>query len=187
MTRTNKYRGTCKACSNPVSARQGSLSKVGGKWVVHCSQCAENGAPVAVQYDNPAGDNAHDRILSWCRSSSAPKHAGMRGSADASLGNCIVRDVASWGDGRLENGDPNPQVYFAMAGSWPECEEILIERFPRFETWNTATLIKYSNQDFDEAQDRERGSSYTRFSSGAEVFTNRAGRCIDAPCCGCCS
>ena len=31
------------------------------------------------------------------------------------------------------------------------------------------------------------GSSYTRFSSGHEVYTNRAGRCIDAPCCGCCS
>jgi len=30
-------------------------------------------------------------------------------------------------------------------------------------------------------------STYTRFSSGAEVYTNRAGRCEDAPCCGCCS
>lgn len=31
------------------------------------------------------------------------------------------------------------------------------------------------------------GSRYTRFSSGAEVFTNKRGRCEDAPCCGCCS
>jgi hypothetical protein len=31
------------------------------------------------------------------------------------------------------------------------------------------------------------GSRYTRFSSGAEVFTNAKGRCEDAPCCGCCS
>lgn len=31
------------------------------------------------------------------------------------------------------------------------------------------------------------GSTYTRFSSGAEVYTNKRGRCIDAPCCGCCS
>ena len=31
------------------------------------------------------------------------------------------------------------------------------------------------------------GSSYARFSSGAEVYRNRAGRCEDAPCCGCCS
>lgn len=31
------------------------------------------------------------------------------------------------------------------------------------------------------------GSTYTRFSSGAEVFTNKRGRCEDAPCCGCCS
>jgi len=30
-------------------------------------------------------------------------------------------------------------------------------------------------------------STYTRFSSGAEVYTNKNGRCIDAPCCGCCS
>ena len=34
---------------------------------------------------------------------------------------------------------------------------------------------------------RRYGSTYTRFSSGAEVFTNRSGRCEDAPCCGCCS
>ena len=31
------------------------------------------------------------------------------------------------------------------------------------------------------------GSTLTRFSSGAEVITNRRGRCIDAPCCGCCT
>lgn len=31
------------------------------------------------------------------------------------------------------------------------------------------------------------GSHYARFSSGAEVFTNKRGRCEDAPCCGCCS
>jgi hypothetical protein len=30
-------------------------------------------------------------------------------------------------------------------------------------------------------------STVTRFSSGAEVYTNRRGRCEDAPCCGCCS
>lgn len=30
-------------------------------------------------------------------------------------------------------------------------------------------------------------SNYTRFSSGAEIFTNKRGRCEDAPCCGCCS
>ena len=31
------------------------------------------------------------------------------------------------------------------------------------------------------------GSNYTRFNSGAEVYTNKNGRCEDAPCCGCCS
>ena len=30
-------------------------------------------------------------------------------------------------------------------------------------------------------------STVTRFSSGAEVYTNRRGRCEDAPCCGCCT
>jgi len=30
-------------------------------------------------------------------------------------------------------------------------------------------------------------STHTRFNSGADVFTNRRGRCEDAPCCGCCS
>ena len=30
-------------------------------------------------------------------------------------------------------------------------------------------------------------SNYARFSSGAEVYTNKRGRCEDAPCCGCCS
>lgn len=34
---------------------------------------------------------------------------------------------------------------------------------------------------------RSYGSTYTRFSSGAESFQNRRGRCEDAPCCGCCS
>ena len=34
---------------------------------------------------------------------------------------------------------------------------------------------------------RDTGSTYTRFNSGAEVWTNRNGRCEDAPCCGCCS
>lgn len=31
------------------------------------------------------------------------------------------------------------------------------------------------------------GSNYTRFSGGAEAYTNKRGRCEDAPCCGCCS
>lgn len=37
------------------------------------------------------------------------------------------------------------------------------------------------------SQSKRYGSTYTRFSSGAEVFTNKRGRCEDAPCCGCCS
>jgi len=30
-------------------------------------------------------------------------------------------------------------------------------------------------------------STVTRFPSGEEIYTNRRGRCEDAPCCGCCS
>lgn len=30
-------------------------------------------------------------------------------------------------------------------------------------------------------------SNVTRFSSGTTVYTNKRGRCEDAPCCGCCS
>jgi hypothetical protein len=31
-----------------------------------------------------------------------------------------------------------------------------------------------------------RGVSVTRFAGGATMTRNSAGRCIDAPCCGCC-
>lgn len=34
---------------------------------------------------------------------------------------------------------------------------------------------------------RARYAGYTRFSTGAEVYTNPNGRCEDAPCCGCCT
>ena len=30
-------------------------------------------------------------------------------------------------------------------------------------------------------------SNYARFSSGAELYQKKRGRCEDAPCCGCCS
>lgn len=30
-------------------------------------------------------------------------------------------------------------------------------------------------------------STYTRFASGSEQYTNKNGRCEDAPCCGCCT
>ena len=31
-----------------------------------------------------------------------------------------------------------------------------------------------------------RRSGYTRFSGGGSTYRNPRGRCIDAPCCGCC-
>jgi len=37
------------------------------------------------------------------------------------------------------------------------------------------------------AKERKSNVVVTRFSSGAEVYQNRRGRCEDAPCCGCCS
>ena len=30
-------------------------------------------------------------------------------------------------------------------------------------------------------------STFTRTSSGAELYRNKVGRCEDAPCCGCCN
>lgn len=37
------------------------------------------------------------------------------------------------------------------------------------------------------ADDSKYISNYTRLSSGAEIYRNKRGLCIDAPCCGCCS
>lgn len=34
---------------------------------------------------------------------------------------------------------------------------------------------------------KARVSHHFRFSSGGEIYVNKGGRCIDAPCCGCCS
>jgi hypothetical protein len=34
---------------------------------------------------------------------------------------------------------------------------------------------------------RSRSRGVTRFAGGAEVYRNPQGRCVDAPCCGCCS
>lgn len=49
-------------------------------------------------------------------------------------------------------------------------------------------LVASAGHDTFQRERRPRyGSTYTRFSSGAEVYTNRRGRCEDAPCCGCCS
>lgn len=62
-------------------------------------------------------------------------------------------------------------------------------------TWNKASKAWMIDADkADEARaivaqgaKRSGGSHYTRFNSGAESFVNKRGRCIDAPCCGCCS
>lgn len=40
---------------------------------------------------------------------------------------------------------------------------------------------------FDTAPGEESAIVVTRFAGGATVYQNRNGRCIDAPCCGCCS
>jgi hypothetical protein len=70
---------------------------------------------------------------------------------------------------------------------------------PASESRNSDTRADISASDVDHLEDghaaavystsrRDRyGSRYTRFSSGAESYTNARGRCEDAPCCGCCS
>lgn len=171
MSRPNKYRGTCRECSRSVGARQGTLERIGGKWAVLCSGCGGNGVsePVAPNYfANYRFDTAKERILDWCQSSNAPKNTGMRqGSLDLTDKPYTVRDVAAWGSDRNDDGTDNERIVYARAATWDEVEYLLEQRFP-----------------YEPAQS---GSSYTRFSGGAEVYTNRNGRCEDAPCCGCCS
>ena len=48
----------------------------------------------------------------------------------------------------------------------------------------TGTARRNASRRYDSSR---RVSNYARFSSGAVVYTNRRGRCEDAPCCGCCS
>jgi len=71
---------------------------------------------------------------------------------------------------------------------------------PRFKTWSVPddraeemqTLVNAQGEaTYKPRSSRGNGSkyrsSYTRFSSGSESYTNKRGRCEDAPCCGCCS
>jgi hypothetical protein len=54
--------------------------------------------------------------------------------------------------------------------------------------WCDACFEKEKAKTFTAGNVRfNRYAGYTRFASGAEVFTNPRGRCEDAPCCGCCS
>jgi hypothetical protein len=100
-----------------------------------------------------------------------------------------IRDIM-----RLIKGNSYPvkEQIKAMGGTWN----------PRFKAWSVpdekgdeaqALVNAQGESTFVPRPSRGNGSrsryrsNYTRYSSGAESFTNKRGRCEDAPCCGCCS
>lgn len=92
------------------------------------------------------------------------------------------------------NSYPVKEEIKAMGGKWN----------PRFKAWSVSdekgdeaqalvdaqgesTYVPSARARASRGNGRRYRSTYTRFSSGAESFTNKRGRCEDAPCCGCCS
>lgn len=47
------------------------------------------------------------------------------------------------------------------------------------------TLVESAGTDY--SRSHVTVTTHTVFAGGGEVYTNRRGRCEDAPCCGCCS
>lgn len=77
----------------------------------------------------------------------------------------------------IGNTYPHRAALRAMGGEWDG----------RAKAWNVPDDKADEARALVARRERRYGSVYTRFSSGAEVYRNRAGRCEDAPCCGCCS
>jgi hypothetical protein len=59
----------------------------------------------------------------------------------------------------------------------------------KFRPYGAATPVRCDSCEakFQAVKKPEYQSNYARFSSGAEWYQNKRGRCEDAPCCGCCS
>lgn len=80
-----------------------------------------------------------------------------------------------------------PEGFFRARGAatpvW--CDACNAEQCKNDIRTGTTTILNASR--IPDSSRSRYGSNYTRFSSGAEVFTNKRGRCEDAPCCGCCS
>ena len=55
---TNKYKGTCSVCGQPVQANTGLLEKKAGKWAVKHQSC--NNRPGATMEDYPCSDMGYE-------------------------------------------------------------------------------------------------------------------------------
>lgn len=83
------------------------------------------------------------------------------------------------------NTYPVKDALRAMGGKWDAGRKAWL--VPDDKAAEAAELVAAAPRSSYPRMSRSYGSSYTRFSSGAEVYRNRNGRCEDAPCCGCCS
>jgi hypothetical protein len=76
------------------------------------------------------------------------------------------------------NTYPHRSALRAMGGEWDAAAK----------GWAVPdTVADEARKLVQSAPARRYRSHYARFSSGAEYYRNKQGRCEDAPCCGCCS
>lgn len=79
----------------------------------------------------------------------------------------------------------------AMGGEWDAAKKAWMVPNEKAAEARALLMGKGKNADKQTYSDgyrpRRYGSRYTRFAGGGEHYVNRQGRCIDAPCCGCCS
>lgn len=73
----------------------------------------------------------------------------------------------------------------ALGGTWSKTQQGWI--VPDDRTEEARALVAGAPESTRSARPTGRSRVVTRFSSGATVTRNARGRCIDAPCCGCCS
>jgi hypothetical protein len=125
---------------------------------------------------------AYSRNRNYRRTSGA----GSRWMRLRYAGNCKVCGS------RIAAGD---QAYWDASARTVTCEAIecadadgLITNKPLTGPWDQRTdlRVRADHRIGDPAPAPARVIT-TRFNSGAVVYQNSRGRCIDAPCCGCCS
>jgi len=83
------------------------------------------------------------------------------------------------------NTYPVKDAIKALGGRWDSAAKGW--RVPADRAADARALVAGTGPSTSRARASRYRSNYTRFSSGAEVFSNARGRCEDAPCCGCCS
>ncbi len=55
----NRYKGTCNACGNTVAANEGTVERVGRKWIVWCGPCFDKSDNSSYE-DRCCGDRAYE-------------------------------------------------------------------------------------------------------------------------------